>query len=369
MASIRSRKRAGGSTAYAVLYKHRGQQTSATFDTEESAEEFRAAVDSIGAEKAMKGWGIAPTERAMKRSTAPTVADWCRRYIASRTGVAKSTLYDYNSYLARDIQPNPIATIPIDLLTPDDVAAWVQTLTERGLSGKTIANRHGFLSAALNTAVKASEIPSNPAEGTRLPRTEKREMLFLDRDEFDLFESCFTPRWRPLVRFLISSGARFGEVAGLTPEDVDRRHGTVHIGAARKRTYDEDRYEIGPTKTRRSDRTINVPRSLLNELDYSHEYLFVNTVGKPLDISSFRNNVWYPAVKRAQAKGLRKKPRIHDMRHSCVSWLIQSGTSLPEIQRHLGHENIGTTVDRYGHLDRKSGQKVAAVFEDFFTRP
>lgn len=54
--------------------------------------------------------------------------------------------------------------------------------------------------------------------------------------------------------------------------------------------------------------------------------------------------------------GLRKSPRVHDLRHTCASWLIQAGRPLPAIQAHLGHENITTTVNVYGHLDRSSGQ-------------
>src|SRR6185295_17155910 len=56
---------------------------------------------------------------------------------------------------------------------------------------------------------------------------------------------------------------------------------------------------------------------------------------------------WKAAVERA---GLEPQPRIHDLRHSHVSWLIAAGIPLPVIQRRLGHEHIATTIDRYGHL-------------------
>ena len=74
---------------------------------------------------------------------------------------------------------------------------------------------------------------------------------------------------------------------------------------------------------------------------------------------SFRNNVWYPSVARANAAGLAKKPRIHDMRHTCASWMIANGEPITVVQRHLGHESIQTTSDIYGHLDRSSGAKAA----------
>jgi integrase len=57
--------------------------------------------------------------------------------------------------------------------------------------------------------------------------------------------------------------------------------------------------------------------------------------------------VWTPAVKEAD---LGKRPTIHSLRHSSASWLIAAGLPLPVIQRRLGHEQISTTIDRYGHL-------------------
>lgn len=343
--------------AYAVLYQLSGKQTAATFDTEHTAEEFRDAVNSIGAERAMKGWGIGHTTR-VQRPKGPTVEEWLKTYIASRTGVTKATLWDYNSYLKHDIRP-VIGTIPITVLSRDDISAWVQGLEERDLAGKTIANRHGFLSAALNAAVNAELISSNPAKGTRIPRTEKAEMVFLTTEEYALLRECFTQRWRPLLDFMVTSGARFGELAALKPSDVDMKRGTVRIGRALKRTYDSTQYEIGPTKTVKSNRTVYIPSGVLAALDYTGEFLFTNTVGKPLHPGSFRNNVWYPAVDKAKAKGLTKQPRIHDMRHTCASWMIGDGVAPHVVQSHLGHESITTTIGTYGHLDRKDAEAAA----------
>jgi hypothetical protein len=57
--------------------------------------------------------------------------------------------------------------------------------------------------------------------------------------------------------------------------------------------------------------------------------------------------VWIKSCVRA---GLDPRPRIHDLRHSHVAWLIAEGAPLPVIQARLGHEKITTTIDTYGHL-------------------
>lgn len=363
MASIRTRPRADGSTAYAVLYQVDGTQTSVTFDDERAAQDFRAAINTLGAERAMRAWEIAPTPVVAKRISGPTVAKWVDQHVAALSGVALSTIYDYRAYLRNDITPT-LGDMPLELLTPADVAAWVERMAKAGSSGKTIQNKHGFLASALNAAVAAGVIPSNPAAGTRLPRTERADMVFLTREEFQQLRTGFTDRWLPLLDFMVASGARFGEIAALRPSDVDRVRGTVHIGRAWKRTYISGvGYQLGPPKTRKSVRTISVAASILDVLDYSREYLFTNSRGGPLRAPGWRNNVWYPSVARASEgdDGLKKAPRIHDMRHTCASWMIAAGVPLAVIQAHLGHESITTTVDRYGHLDRKDADAAAAA--------
>lgn len=358
MASIRARKRGDGTTAYAVMYVHNGRQTSVTFDTEHGAEEFQNTVNTLGAERAMAAFGITPTARAERISTGKTVSQCVAEYIASRSGVAKSTLYDYEMYLRNDITPT-IGAIPAALLKPSDVSDWVNAM--KG-AGKTVANKHGLLSAALNTAAQAGLIPSNPAAGTRLPRTERPEMVFLTRAEFNQLQAGFTEHWQPLVEFMVLSGARFGEISALKPTDVDRQSSTVRIARARKRTYVKGAmYEVGPTKTKRSERVINVTKTVLDKLDYSGDWLFTNTKGGPLQLAGWRANVWYPSVQRARAAegGLQKHVRVHDMRHTCASWMIARGIPLPVIQRHLGHESISTTVNLYGHMDRAQAAAAA----------
>lgn len=361
MAFIRSRRRADGTTGYTVAYKYNGQQTSVTYATESTAIELRDSINLLGPERAMAAFGIAPTAKIAKTISNETVASWVAKYIASRSGVAKSTLYDYNMYLRNDITP-VIGAIPLDLLTRSDVADWVKAL--KG-AGKTIANKHGLLSAALNAAVRAELIPSNPAAGTRLPRTERPEMVFLTRAEFNQLQAGFTDHWLAMLEFMVLSGVRFGELSALKPGDIDRAAGTVRIARARKRTYEKGAmYEVGPTKTKKSERVINVTPKILDKLDYDGEWLFVNSKGDALQLAGWRSNVWYPSVKRAQDAGLKKRPRVHDMRHTCASWMIARAIPLPVIQLHLGHESIATTVNLYGHLDRAQAAAAASLIGD-----
>jgi integrase len=362
MATVRVRKRKDGSTYIQVRYRLDGVESSASFDDHAEALQFRELATRIGPAKALDVWRV-----EQHHAAGMTVEKWVSHYIDHLTGIAKSTLYDYRSYLRNNIGP-ALGALPLAALTGDDVARWVQDMADGGASGKTIANKHGFLSAALNGAVKAGRIAANPAAGARLPRSERPPMVFLSRDEFVLVRDSVTEHWRPLVEFLAASGARFGEVAALRPADVDRDAATVSISRAWRRTYARGGYELGPPKTRKSVRTINVPATVLDKLDYSGDWLFTTPgqggrwdAGSPVRLPNFRANVWAPALARATRDGLTKSPRIHDLRHTCASWLIAAGVPLPVIQAHLGHESIEVTVGVYGHLDRSSGRAAAAA--------
>jgi len=372
MAAIRQRKRKDGTWAYAVLYTLDGEQTSVTFDTRKAAEEFRNAVNSLGAERAMRAWDITRTKRTAVRIKGPTVAEYLDAYIDGLTGKTKATLWDYRNYLKNDIAP-VLGPVPLADLSSDDISGWIKAMETKGrktkngkwapVAGKTIANKHGFLSGALNAATKRRPplIPYNPAAGVGLPKTVAGDKVFLSQRDYDRILAEIPAYWKPLVEFLYASGCRWSEATYLRPEDIDRESGMVRIRQAWKRTYDPDEpYEAGTPKTKRSDRTIAVSKRVLELLDYSGHWVFTGHTGKPVRAASFRENVWKPAIKRA---GIKTQPRLHDLRHTHASKLIQAGKSLPVISRRMGHNSIKVTVDVYGHLERADDVDAAEVFD------
>jgi integrase len=69
---------------------------------------------------------------------------------------------------------------------------------------------------------------------------------------------------------------------------------------------------------------------------------------------------------KAQAGGLGRRPRIHDLRHSNASWLLQAGLDLFKLKLHLGHKSINTTIDRYSHLLPEGYDDTATALERAF---
>lgn len=387
MASIRPRRRADGTTSWAVLYRaDGGRQTSKTFGSDQAARRFARLVDELGPEEALE------VQRAREGADAdtPTLRAWCFDYIAGLTGVTDGTRARYRRHA--EIHLGHLAELPIDAVTVKAIGVWVNRQVAEGAAGKTIANRHGFLSGALGSAVRHGLITSNPCDGTRLPKTERREMTHLTGDEFAVLLTYVRPDAQDLVATLAATGLRWGEATALQARDVDVDAGTLTVSRAWK-WHPDGSMVLGPPKTTRSRRTIALPPQIAAMLQdrvfgaAPDALVFPNLRGEPWKLQAFHSAVWQPAVRlsngeppvrnKPRGKGparvrvdgqpwrvrtsprtpapvgqrLGKRPRVHDLRHTCASWMIRAGVPLPVIQRHLGHESITTTIDRYGHLE------------------
>jgi len=82
--------------------------------------------------------------------------------------------------------------------------------------------------------------------------------------------------------------------------------------------------------------------------------------GKPVNGALVRLKVWYRVLRRA---GLRAV-RLHDLRHTLATLLLETGTPIAFVQGQLGHSSIQMTVDRYGHIRpevrREAGDQLAS---------
>jgi integrase len=386
-ASLRIRPTGKGVT-YDVRYRLDGAQKTLAFPNNETqARDFLGIVRQHGPEFALS-W----VKRDVGPST-PTVAEYAETYIASKSGVEGKTLDHYRMFMRRSIGPW-MGHLPLNMVTPETIAGWINEQTAptrevdgklpRPLGAKTIKNRHGFLYAMFQHAVQRGVVDRNPCEGSNMPSSESREMTFLSGDEYTRLLSYIPPYWQPLVQTLAGTGMRWSEATALKPGDFDLEAGVVRVSRAWKDSQAKGRY-LGAPKTTRSKRTISLPPGLIALLrplvEQRGELVFTNRHGNAILQQTFHKEVWAPARNLANGRPafdiakdhnphwapnrggyewhaepaavgerIHKEPRIHDLRHTHASWLINGGTPLPVIQRRLGHESITTTVDRYGHL-------------------
>lgn len=380
MSSIRTSIRKDGSVSVQVLWreydpaKGRNAQTGMTFDDPAAAERFKGVLDKHGPEAARKY--IDTITGIAEGGSGPALVtlnnNFAETYISGLTGASKAQKDRYRAYMRNDFA-DYLGDLPLEALCAANhdqnsiVQDWVNDEEADGASGKTIANKHGFLSAMLKVAVRRRLMSFNPCEDSVLP-PRHYEPTFLETDEFDILLDMAPERWKPLIMFLVSSGVRWSEATALRVGDFRTIKGergapdtyTARVSRAWKYTGTA-RQEIGGPKTRKGIRTINIPPEAIEYLDLnrsSKELLFHTQDGNRISSQLFRNRCWKDLVDAAEKK-IGKRPRPHDLRHTCASWMINGGAELADVQAHLGHEKISTTMDIYGHLDRRSGLRAA----------
>jgi integrase len=370
-----------------------GKQESERFDDEKQAEAFQGLVKLAG-ENWPDGWvrGVGFKEPEPEGPEDMPLMDWIFRYIERLNGIESRTRHDYKRIAELHFAPIFPPHLTIATLKPDHVEDWVRA-EEQGLpdperegkwlrapaSPKTIANHHGLLYSAVQRALEVDPPirTTNPCAKTRLPRVDDHtdeEMVFLERDEWqrlraELAVICDGDAV-DLADFLIGTGLRWGEATALQVRDLklSAKQPTLQVQRAWKR-QDDNSFKLGPPKTKKSRRTIALTEdqvAMLRRLTIGKEpeaHVFLTTKGKVWRHSNFYYRRWQPAVAEAMRKGLPKKPRPHDLRHTHVSWLIAAKIPLPAIQARLGHESITTTVDRYGHLVRELDAEIAAAVQ------
>lgn len=409
MAYIVERPKKDGTTTYQVKWREGGERTAPVqtekFGDRPSAEQFKRLVDAHG-QHWPPGW--VRGEGFVEQPTVPgdrPLLEWAHRYVDRLTGIDDRTRGDYRRdvdlHFAHIVHTEPsgrIVDATICNLIADDVQDWVR-LEEAGkrdqsdpekwvlrpASPKSIANRHGLLWCIVQASVEAEPQlrTKNCCKGTRLPRTDDQvdeEMVFLERDEYARIAAEITdPGARDLADWLVGTGMRWGEATALQVRDLKlgAAKPTASIQRAWKRAPkgSDKAFFLGPPKTKKARRLIalspaqvEMARRLVSG-QQPEAYVFRTAWGNHWRHSNFYHRKWLPAVKRAIEKGLPRRPRIHDLRHTHVAWLIGAGIPLPAIRVRLGHESIQTTVDRYGHLVQELDAEITAAVEAAMAAP
>jgi integrase len=309
-------------------------------------------VDTVGPARAIAFLNEAETDDLRGEIT---LDQWAERYITSLTGITDGTRDTYTR-IYRRAWHDALGHLRLRLVDRERNAAQVNVLSATR-SDKTVRNMHGLISAMLQAAVADGHLDANPCKGMRLPRRTAHTKVpkrFLTPEEFHRLLVEVPRHYQPLVMLLAASGIRWSEAEALQVGDVELSaiSPTVRVSKSIKWDTSLSVRLVGPTKTRRSDRTVTLPAPAVDALRplvagrSSTARLFLGPEGGPL-----RHHLFYRSWRRAcQRAGLEPHPRIHDLRHSHCAWLIAAGVSLPTIQARLGHESVTTTIDTYGGL-------------------
>jgi integrase len=263
--------------------------------------------------------------------TAPTVAEMVTRWRASRIDVTESTRVLHRVALDRVLPV--LGEIPVDKVTPDDVARLVEVLAAAKKKRETIRKSVKYLAAVLDDV----GVDPNPARARsiRFPHEEHEEINPPTAAHVEAVYRLLVPAYRLPLLWLDWSGARVSSIDMLTVGDYDERDRRVRLRAS-------------TTKTRAA-LWVEFSDSLAEKLEASLPPREDRDLSAPLfpDVSSDRLRT---AIARAcKAAGV---PVFspHDLRHRRISLLHRQGRSWAEIARFVGQRKLSITADTYTHV-------------------
>lgn len=278
-------------------------------------------------------------------------------------GLAPKTVDQYEFSIATYAVPT-LGEVKLADFTPSKAEQWLSRLADVDLhSGKgkiSVSTQRGTFNAvtrALNTAVRDKIITTNPLKSVPRPKGRGKPVPASGGDHVD--RALVAAKGRPiepLLTLVAFTGMRVGEALAITWDDVDLDASRVTV---RRSGVDRDR-----TKTGR-DRTLTLLPVVVTQLralrkkqaqdrllmgshwQNSDGLVFVTGTGRPLDYANARSEL-ARVLKKA---GLPTARPFHSLRHGLATRLLEAGLPMPVVSQILGHANIQTTVNVYGHLD------------------
>lgn len=246
------------------------------------------------------------------------------------------------------------------------------------LSDKTVLHYHRLISSILSTAVKWQVLYSNPCSRVSPPKVERKEAKYLDETETAQLLSLLEEesiQFQAMVKLLIYTGMRRGELCGLEWGDIDFAKCMLHIQRNSLYLPEEGIFE-DTTKNYTSDRIIKLSASAIDMLKqykswqaaeqfsmgdrwYKSNRLFTTCYGKPI----------HPDTVTGQFSNFIKKNNlpdisIHSLRHTNATLLIAAGLPLSSVKNRLGHAQETTTRNIYSHAIKSLDAVAAEALDD-----
>ncbi len=243
---------------------------------------------------------------------------------------------------------------PMCEIQAKDIIVWQnKMLNSKDKNGKAyspvyLKTLHNQLSAIFNHAVKFYGLSVNPASKVgNMGKAKSKEMQFWTQEEYKAFsvEMMDKPLSFYAFEMLYWCGIREGELLALTPADFDFEKKTVSINKSYQRIDKRD--IVTDPKTPKSNRVIKMPDFLAEEIqEFIGQVYGIKPSDRLFEIT--KHYLLHEMERGCKASGV-KRIRIHDLRHSHISLLIEMGFSAVAIADRVGHESIDITY-RYAHL-------------------
>ncbi len=304
-----------------------------------------------------------------------TVASWVRTWyeVYAEPRIRPNTREYYANYIENHIVPG-IGKIMLDKLTTIQIQRFYNDLQKNGrvrrkgypelknksLSPWVVRGVHTLLSNCLDQAVAERLILSNPAQGCKLPKLEKKEMRILPQEKIGMYLAEAERRGLLAAFYLeLTTGPRREELLALLGADLDTENRTISVTKQVNRIKGE--LVVSPPKTQNSVRTLAIPQQAVDLLVEEHK----KHPGNPYMFPSPKTGTMYnpDAFRRTHDKILKaigaEHVRFHDMRYLFATLSLKHGVDVKTLSGALGHHSAGFTLNTYTHATAQMKQDAA----------
>lgn len=307
------------------------------------------------------------------------VNEWSPKYAEKR--FSPLTFHTYNYHLQKSIYP-AFGHRYLHEIKTMHIVSFLNDLEKKGtLSGGTLLYIYKVLKSVFNKALDWKLIPFNPMLGVDRPKADRKKMKFYDEEDAQAVIAALDlepTKWRLNFLGAMLGGFRRGELIALEWPEINFELNTIQVIKSISLTKDGVAQEKRP-KTEMSEREVDMPDWYMEELRRfydewnvekellgsewqggEHQYVFHNGTGKPY-YHNTPSMTWRRFIKRHKLPEV----RLHDLRHTAATLLIESETDLKTVQERLGHTKYSTTADLYAHVTKKMKKTVTDRLEKF----
>ena len=265
-----------------------------------------------------------------------------------------------------------IGSVYLDKLTDTDIDKVFKKMHEDGYGSTTQKYVYAVLRKALNNAVRRKIIPYNVVEMVESPKKEKYHPTIIPRERLHHFKKCLeeTDVYMPIY-LCLGLGLRRGEMLGLRWSDICFETGIMLV--QRSATPAKGGYRIDDTKSDSSRRMLLLPQSIIHNLQKHREqqikdnlykadgYVNINIKGDIISASVLNKK-----FKKFLVDNNFHDMRIHDLRHSYATLMLEKGLQMKVTSQILGHSSVGITSDIYSHMQIGMQGRAVEIVDDVF---
>ena len=311
-----------------------------------------------------------------------TVSQWMEEWITAfcANRVKPTTIASYRAVTKNHVNP-AIGAMEIQAVRGTHIQRIYNTMTAAGLTGKTVKNAGAVLHKAFSVALKQGLIAANPCDAAELPKVIQKPIKPLTDEEIPRFLAAIDEHpFRNGYGLCLFAGLREGECLGLSWDNVDFENRRITVGQQLQKSKTESgRYYIATSTKNGKTRAIAPPeiafaylrderrRQAENKLRAGKAWsnpenlCFTTETGRYILPEIFRR-----AYKKIVAGIGRPDARVHDLRHTCATVAIASGSDIKSVQDLMGHATASFTLNVYAHTSERMKEDTASRVQGYY---